>query len=260
MPGGVIAIALAWAVAVAIAGCAGNGEGLDENGRPIDENPPPADDAFTQIQDTILTPHCTVCHAGASAPLGLRLDAANSYAMLVDVASVENPALDRVEPGDPDASFLVQKIEGTAGFGGRMPLGAAPLSVEETALIRQWIVDGAAAPEAQGDGEAPRLASSVPADGEFTAGAPREILMIFDRPLDANLVLPDMVSLRTEMASVDIAVRANARVLRVVPTVALRDGRYRLCARGSGSLALADPGGQVIDGDACIAFIVEGAP
>jgi hypothetical protein len=75
-----------------LAGCgSGNGEGLDEGGQPV-APAPPANTDFQQIQDTVFTPICTACHAGAAAPRGLRLDAANSYAMLVNVASVEVPA------------------------------------------------------------------------------------------------------------------------------------------------------------------------
>ena len=78
----------------ALGACAGSGEGLDGNGRPLDEAPTPGTRSpFEQIQDTIFTPVCTQCHAGASAPLALRLDAGNSYALLVNVPSVQVPSL-----------------------------------------------------------------------------------------------------------------------------------------------------------------------
>ena len=80
------------------------------------------------IQDNVFTPICTACHAGASAPLGLRLDAGNSYNNLVGIPSVEVPALQRVRPGDPDNSYIIQKLEGRAAVGGQMPLGGPPLS------------------------------------------------------------------------------------------------------------------------------------
>ena len=70
-------------------GCAGNGEGLDQNGRPEGEEPPPLVAEFQSIQDNVFTPICTTCHAGGAAPLGLRLDEGNSYAMLVNEPSVE---------------------------------------------------------------------------------------------------------------------------------------------------------------------------
>jgi Ca2+-binding RTX toxin-like protein len=97
----------------------------------------------TQIQP-IFTAKCVSCHTGASAPQGLRLDAPNSYANLVNVNSSEVPSLKRVKPSDPDNSYLVHKIEGTAAVGARMPLGQSPLSAAQISLIRQWIVAGAA--------------------------------------------------------------------------------------------------------------------
>jgi hypothetical protein len=71
------------------------------------------------------------------------LDADHSYSHLVNVASKEVPSLDRVEPGNPDDSYVVQKVEGTAAVGGQMPLGRTPLTAEQIALIRQWISEGA---------------------------------------------------------------------------------------------------------------------
>ena len=99
-------------------------------------------DYATEIQP-IFSSRCTECHVGAAAPQGLRLDAANSYANLVGVASNEVPSLQRVEPGDPDNSYLVQKVEGTAAIGSRMPLGGSPLSDAQIELIRRWISEGA---------------------------------------------------------------------------------------------------------------------
>ncbi len=99
-------------------------------------------DYATQIQP-IFSSRCTGCHSGSGSPQGLRLDSANSYANLVGVASREVPSLLRVEPGNPDDSYLVQKVEGTAAVGGRMPLGASPLSAGQIDLIRQWISEGA---------------------------------------------------------------------------------------------------------------------
>ena len=49
--------------------------------------------------------------------------------------------------GDPDKSYLVMKLENThaknGGAGAQMPFGAAPLSPDKIAKIRQWIKDGA---------------------------------------------------------------------------------------------------------------------
>ena len=62
------------------AGCAGNGEGLNQNGQPISSggNPGgPVTADFQSIQDNVFTPICSQCHIGASAPEGLQLDAAH---------------------------------------------------------------------------------------------------------------------------------------------------------------------------------------
>ena len=139
--GGVLLLGLA------LAGCGGgSGEGLDTNGRPIEAGgtaATPLQPTLASIQDRVFTPICTVCHAGAGAPQGLRLDAANSYALLVAVSSNEAPGVMRVSPGQPDASYLVQKIEGHAAVGARMPLGGPYLDDATIAVIRQWIAAGA---------------------------------------------------------------------------------------------------------------------
>lgn len=53
------------------------------------------------------------------------------------------PEFVRIEPGDPDNSYLVRKVEGSNIVANRMPLGAAPLDQEQIDLIRQWVTDGA---------------------------------------------------------------------------------------------------------------------
>jgi hypothetical protein len=100
------------------------------------------------IQDTVFTPICSVCHTGPTGPVlpaGLDLTSLSmSFLSLVDEPSLQVGTLDRVEPGDPDMSYLVQKIEGTAAQGVRMPFGGTPLDAATIAAIRQWIANGAA--------------------------------------------------------------------------------------------------------------------
>ena len=105
-----------------------------------------AEPDFQRIQETILTPRCASCHSGFFAPHRLRLDERNSYRLLVGIQSAEIPALQRVKSGDPDASYLVQKIEGHASVGIRMPADGQPLSKQDIDLIRHWIASGAPAP------------------------------------------------------------------------------------------------------------------
>jgi hypothetical protein len=65
--------------------------------------------------------------------------------LLVVTPSNEVPDLFRVEPGNPDDSYIVRKLEGDPSIvGTRMPPPPrAPLDQEEIDVIRQWIIDGA---------------------------------------------------------------------------------------------------------------------
>ena len=69
--------------------------------------------------------------------------AATSFASLVNVLAVTGGGIDRVEPGNPNQSYLVHKIEGTQTVGVRMPAGGAPLDAATIAAIRLWITNGA---------------------------------------------------------------------------------------------------------------------
>ncbi len=135
------------AALVLTAGCGGGGgDGGGSNGpsgTSADDPNAPMTATFASIQSHVFTPICTACYAGGAAPQGLKLDAANSFTMLVGVASAEVPALKRVAPGDAANSYLVQKLEGHAAVGARMPFGGPYLDTNTIGLIRQWIDNGA---------------------------------------------------------------------------------------------------------------------
>lgn len=138
------------ALVVSLSGCAGNGKGLDENGNPIGSGggggglPVAFDPTFTNIQTNVFNSICIQCHVGAAAPQGLRLDDQNSYNALVNVLSSERQDLFLVQPGSPDNSYLVRKLEGGPGIAGaQMPLNLTPLSQETINAIRVWISQGA---------------------------------------------------------------------------------------------------------------------
>jgi len=137
-------------LAAFLVGCpAGDGTGLDENGRPIDDSDVlPLTATFTSIQRNVFDVSCAVsgCHSGAAAPEGLDLDASASFDNLVGRASQEAAGLNRIEPNDPDNSYLIRKLEGTAAVGGRMPLNQPPLPRATIDVIRAWISNGAIGP------------------------------------------------------------------------------------------------------------------
>ena len=109
----------------------------------------PAPVTLSQIQAAVFTPICSGCHSGANPPGGAlpssqNLTAGNSFAALVGVASLEQPALRRVKAGDPDGSYLIRKLEGASDISGsRMPLGGPFLDQATIDQIKSWIASGA---------------------------------------------------------------------------------------------------------------------
>ena len=103
--------------------------------------------SLADIQAEVFGPICSGCHSGptgGSLPSGMDLSSANaSHAALVNVQSLQ-VALDRVEPGNPDDSYLVRKLEGGPDLSGsRMPQGGPFLDQATIDMIRQWITEGA---------------------------------------------------------------------------------------------------------------------
>jgi hypothetical protein len=135
--GTVIARALLAAALLTLAACGG---GSGDNAPPAGLQP-----TLASIQDNVFTVTCAVsgCHGGAGAQYGLQLDPGFSAGNLINVPSGQDPNLIRVVPGDPDASFLIQKLDGTQTVGARMPDNGPYLTTAKINVIRQWIQDGA---------------------------------------------------------------------------------------------------------------------
>src|SRR5437016_3603260 len=133
--GTVIARPLLAAALLTLAACGGGGNAPPSGVQPT----------LASIQDNVFTVTCAVpgCHGGVSAQQGLRLDPGFSAGNLINVPSPRDSNLIRVVPGDPDASFLIQKLQGTQTLGDRMPDGGPYLTTAQVNVIRQWIQDGA---------------------------------------------------------------------------------------------------------------------
>ncbi len=121
----------------------GNGDNGGGNGSTGGGTP-----TLTGDVQPILSANCALsgCHSGASPQEGMNLGPGQTFGNTVDVPSNES-GLDRIEPNQPDQSYLVHKIQGTqasvGGSGGRMPLGGIPLSQADIDTIRAWITAGA---------------------------------------------------------------------------------------------------------------------
>ena len=266
------------ALSFSMVGCAGNGAGLDANGNPISQDGTggtvsialSAD--FQSIQDNVFTPICSKCHIGAGAPEGLQLDAAHSYNLLVGVPSAEQPAFLRVKPGDPDNSYMVQKIEGLSSIsGGQMPLMEKPLSQATIDAIRQWITNGAPNAPAAAVAQAFAVQATAPVDEAVVAAPVAQIVVAFTREADASLINGTTVMLERmdtgaqaaapETLPVAAAIAAsNASVLLISPRAPLDAGVYRVTLRGTGGGALADMNAATLGVDTSFKFTVERAP
>lgn len=127
------------ALAVLVAACGGSDVGTG----PDDGGGPPASPSFaTHVNPIFDAKGCTAgsCHGGGAGGLTLTGSASTNYSNLVSVQS-SDPLFLLVEPGDADNSYLVRKVEGSAGA--RMPLGGSPLSSNQIQTIRNWIDSGA---------------------------------------------------------------------------------------------------------------------
>jgi hypothetical protein len=111
--------------------------------------------SFRRDVAPVLAVSCTTvsCHGGGSRPpvLPTSGDFREMRGALVGVASEDRPGFAYVQPGDPDASYVVQKLEGQLidgqctehDCGARMPLDNPPLAPEDLAAVRSWIAQGA---------------------------------------------------------------------------------------------------------------------
>ncbi len=103
--------------------------------------------SFSKSIEPLLADTCAsmTCHYSHGAAADLVLNTGAAYHFLVGQYSVEARPMRIVEPGDPEASYIIHKLRGTqekAGGGGeRMPWEAPPLAEKDIAMIATWIKD-----------------------------------------------------------------------------------------------------------------------
>jgi cytochrome c553 len=130
------------------------GAACDENLADVAGPTPNLVPTFSSIQQEIFNTtdssgrlSCIGCHtdAGRTPAGGLVLLDGRSYQALVGQASRFKAGAILVVPGNPDASYLIHKLEGAADItGSRMPRGTGPyLTSGQMQIIRRWIELGA---------------------------------------------------------------------------------------------------------------------
>ena len=129
--------------------CSGDGDGLTKSG----DLPASGLDLIQPIFDA----YCVRCHVtggsghsqtGGDDDDGLDLTSGASFAALVNRPTFQKPGEPprwRVLPGEPDSSYLMDKIRADSPkSGNRMPQNGPPfLSQADIELIRRWIEEGA---------------------------------------------------------------------------------------------------------------------
>ncbi len=248
-----------------IVGCtAGSGEGLDISGRPLSEGGDvPLAPTLASIQANVFNPSCIVCHGGANAPQGLRLDVANSFTNLVGVASRQDSSFLRVMPGNPDLSYVIQKLEGTASVGEQMPLGGPPVPQATINFVRQWITDGAL-PDSGGPPNVPPVVVSLIPDPDSVVGSfPSDITAGFDQDIDASTINDITFTLIRSGGdgtfgdgNEEVITPASVALSGMNPRLAVMDltgvstieDRYQITLHGSGPNIILGINGVALDG------------
>lgn len=138
----------------------GPGGARDDDKLPMKCVPAPGFDPCAGVTSTldhlerhVFAPTCSrdTCHSGPQLEHTLSLLPGEAHANLVDVLpdnlAARLAGKKRVDPGNPDNSFLLDKLRGTLGpdEGVRMPHSLKRLPKREIALVEAWIAAGAPA-------------------------------------------------------------------------------------------------------------------
>lgn len=95
-------------------------------------------DYMAQIKP-LLQMHCVKCHGATTQKGKLRLDTAVSARQGGGRGAV-------IQPGNAETSLMIQAVSGTHGDLPQMPYKRGPLDSAQIVLLKQWIAEGAQAP------------------------------------------------------------------------------------------------------------------
>jgi hypothetical protein len=210
---------------------------------------------FSEIQENIFTPSCATssCHSATTASAGLNLEAASSYAMLVGMASTQDPGTQRVNPFNPDISYLIEKLEGPGATGGQMPPNGS-VATSDITTIRQWITAGAVDDRVQASTPIRVSSLSITPNSTLTA-APTQIVADFDRALDPSTVNPATFILQTSAGvgitatSINVPIATPQSAIFSLTGVVLANDTYTVRLLGSGASIIMDLAPNALDGE-----------
>lgn len=128
-------------------GCTG---AVDDTGAPDSGTPPITEPRFTLDADVqpLMDEFCTeICHQEPMAESNtFSLMPGETRSEIIDVPAVQVPVLDRVEPYQPELSYLMHKLWGShtevGGMGLSMPRDS-DMPIEAVSIFEAWIEDGA---------------------------------------------------------------------------------------------------------------------
>jgi hypothetical protein len=135
-------------IALAVVSCSSGGGEASTSAS--DATLPPT---FSNVYASVIARRCTPCHT-IPGEIGItegKLDMTSQEAAYADLVGTEAAGVScggkglRVTPGSPTDSIMYLKTDlgDPAPCGSKMPLGEAPLSAADVALIQAWISAGA---------------------------------------------------------------------------------------------------------------------
>ena len=101
---------------------------------------------YAEHIEALVVARCLSCHTTEEPEAQLVLEVGVGYGEMVGRASTQMPELLMVAPGDPEASYLWNKLTHDVEIGKGMPrtvVGSIKLPDDEIELYRRWIEDGA---------------------------------------------------------------------------------------------------------------------
>jgi hypothetical protein len=187
--------------------------------------------------------------------------------MLIGIASTQDGGVQRVNPGNPNLSYLISKLEGPGANGGQMP-PSGPMPQAEIDVIRQWIMDGAIDDTIVPNNPI-RVTTLSPMPGAALVAVPTQIIAGFDRQVDATSV--DLNSfllvgsggdgmfgngndVSIAAASITVPAANPQSAIFDLTGVVLADDTYQVSLLGNGGTAIMDLGGNALDGEFLGAF------